>query len=456
MGASWVSDTVVNSTSVGNRFFPWICATGGRAFVSWYDRRDASSANADLTAYYRASVLDTGNSLAVRDEANVSGVNDPECMQGFPSNVSAPVEEQACADLPGSPSNPITVAQCCTGTSPCTPLTPAVFCDPRFPNCPSGSTCSAGRGSQPEFGNYDGNACASGQLFMIWASTTPPLDIQCTAIGRACRLPNECCQGSTCIAGVCAPPTTGGGTSCKPSLGAACANSSSCCSAVCRQGQCACLSNGAACSSSANCCSGTCQAGQCMQAVEVYTNSATMCHGSVCEQDQACTGAGCCDGPQACGQACCAAPIPYCAGGTCCSQPACGNAGCCDPGVCVHTSSGPTCCSKEAACGDQCCSTPGSCMFAVPLLGPTCGCQAPDTLCTNVSPDGTKTTECCENDSEVHYTCMTFEPTADGTGGGNHCCDEAHACGSVCCPFQDTCVAGADGNLTCQSPSGIQ
>jgi hypothetical protein len=49
-GKTWPQDIVLNRSSSGHRFFPWICTTNGIAFVTWYDRRAATASRPDLTA----------------------------------------------------------------------------------------------------------------------------------------------------------------------------------------------------------------------------------------------------------------------------------------------------------------------------------------------------------------------------------------------------------------------
>ena len=42
----------LNAGIPGPRFMPWVCTTGGEAFVTWYDRRNATAGQNDLTDYF--------------------------------------------------------------------------------------------------------------------------------------------------------------------------------------------------------------------------------------------------------------------------------------------------------------------------------------------------------------------------------------------------------------------
>jgi hypothetical protein len=251
---SWPGDVIVNTTSSGSRFFPWLCTTNGTAYVSWYDRRDATTTAPDLTAYYRSSVVDTGT-LNVGAETNVSGVDDVECNPGFPQGARSSFEETGCSnDLPGSASNPVTAGECCPSGSapPCsTSTTPTTFCDFRFPStCPSGTVCQAGDPSfagGPKYGDYNGNGCAQGVLYMAWSSTTAPVGLGCSLAGTACTTSANCCSGSgTCVGSLCSPS---GST---------------------------CTANGSTCTSGSQCCAGSCVGGTCLPNVAVFEGSSAV------------------------------------------------------------------------------------------------------------------------------------------------------------------------------------
>jgi hypothetical protein len=255
-GATWVRDSIVNTTGNGRRYFPWICSSAGTKFVTWYDRRNSTAAKPDLTAYYRSSVSDNGsaNTVGIGTELNVSGVDDPQCAAGFVSGVSGAVEEAGCKNLPAGvvQGGTCQLAVCPTGVAP--PCGTGNACDFRASNpCPTtGESCVVG-GGQPMYGDYNGAACAQGALFMAWASSTPPKGVACFVNGLPAASASSCCSGNL-SAGFCAPTAAG------------------------------CVGNGASCAGGGTCCSasinGRCQAGVCLPAVSMYTGSS--CIGPAC------------------------------------------------------------------------------------------------------------------------------------------------------------------------------
>jgi len=115
------------------RFMPWVCSTGGAAFVSWYDRGAAIGApRNDLSDYLLGSVLGRGGSLSAGPIVNLSGNPDPQCKSGFPCGSRGDANAMACMVAPTS-----------------------------------GGGC-------PKYGDYNGNACAAGRVYTAWASATPP------------------------------------------------------------------------------------------------------------------------------------------------------------------------------------------------------------------------------------------------------------------------------------------
>lgn len=171
----------VNNAVPGRRFMPWVCSTGGEAFVSWYDRRAATpcaappcpGTNNDLTDYFasRAS-LDAGGNLVAGSEfrVNPAGSTDPQCASGWPCQVRNQNDSQSCSIQPQ------TGGRCCTAT-PCVAGDSQQACDfDAGPACPNaGETCRADpQAGCPKYGDYNGNACIVGRLFNIWASATPP------------------------------------------------------------------------------------------------------------------------------------------------------------------------------------------------------------------------------------------------------------------------------------------
>ena len=131
-GAHWPRSQTVNSGATARRYMPWVCALGGTAFVSWYDRRAATSTNPDRTDYFLGSVFAGPGALQSGQEENLSGNPDPECATAFPCGARSSADFTACST---------------TGTV--------------------GSGC-------PKFGDYNGAACGGGRVYSAWASATAP------------------------------------------------------------------------------------------------------------------------------------------------------------------------------------------------------------------------------------------------------------------------------------------
>ena len=255
-GSNWTRDSIVSTNGNGRKYFPWVCSTVGKKFVTWYDRRGSSAANPDLTAYFRSSVFDNGSASAVGigPEFNVSGVNDPQCAPGFFGGVRGAVEQTQCNNLPaGFIQGGTCQATCAAGAVP--PCGSANACDFRAsPACAAPlETCTPG-GGIPKYGDYNGAACALGTLFVAWASATPPKGAVCIVNGLPSATAAKCCSG-----------IRSGGT-CAPSVAACTANGG-----ACGPGLQACCSSGA---------TGQCQAGTCMPVIAMYTGSS--CIGPGC------------------------------------------------------------------------------------------------------------------------------------------------------------------------------
>lgn len=260
-GKTWTRDSIVSTNGTGRKYFPWICSTVGKNFVAWYDRRGSSAANPDSTAYYRASVFDNGStsSVGIGPEVNVSGVNDAQCLPGFPNQVRGAVEQTGCTNLPpGFIQGGTCQFTCAPGAAP--PCGSGRACDFRAANpCPPlpppapAETCVAGNNGVPKYGDYNGAACALGTFFVAWASATPAVGAACLVNGLPSATAAQCCSG-----------VLSGGT---------CAASAA-----------ACVANGGACGPGAACCSATaggrCQAGVCMPGITMYTGSS--CIGPGC------------------------------------------------------------------------------------------------------------------------------------------------------------------------------
>jgi hypothetical protein len=265
-GTSWTIDPFpLNTVPTGHRFSPWLCATNGIVYATWYDRRDASTTNSDPTAYFQTSFSDTTSSgtPVMGTEVNVSGgpsFDDPQCTSGFYTNLGSLAavwlsgEETLCTDLPALPTE--VLAGACTscpdkaGLTVCGSGTP---CDLRAgaTPCPSGETCSPQKGI-PKYGDYNGAACAGGQLFMSWASAVAPQGINCAVAGAPCTTLGDCCAGTRCLGGFCS------------SFGSSC------------------LGNGTACTNSSSCCSFNCLGGTCEASVSIFSSSTAVTTNTTC------------------------------------------------------------------------------------------------------------------------------------------------------------------------------
>ncbi len=167
------------------RFMPWVCTTGGRALVSWYDRRAATPCpvppcpvNNDLTEFFGGSAsLDGGGNLVSGGEFRISDVVDAQCCasgadatcaSAWPTGVNATGDSESCWAQPQLGGRCGTVTPCCAAADSANP------CDfTSGPACPGAETCRVGRGG-PKYGDYNGNACGAGRLFAAWASSTSP------------------------------------------------------------------------------------------------------------------------------------------------------------------------------------------------------------------------------------------------------------------------------------------
>jgi hypothetical protein len=188
-GNSWSTPIQVNNSIPARRFMPWACSVGGTAYVSWYDRRNASPITNDATDYFATSVAPSGGTLVAASDyqINAPATSDPQCgiptPGGFwPAPVSAPSYSESCYAQPqfggvcGTASPPVSgdIQVPCDFATELTSTNTA---------CPTGSngaeTCQSSRG-RPKYGDYNGNACAAGRFYTVWGSataqpgTTPP------------------------------------------------------------------------------------------------------------------------------------------------------------------------------------------------------------------------------------------------------------------------------------------
>jgi hypothetical protein len=233
-GATWSSShaATLSASSTARRFMPWLCTVDGLANVTWYDRRAATTMDNDLTDYYGATACVTISDTIHRDEfqINTAGSADAQCRAGstvgspqsWLKGSRAPADSICCSQQPElggkckhSPNNPG------DSNTPCNMASAAIV--PQCPttginNCPKGETCQTDGGG-PKYGDYNGNACAAGRLYSVWASGTPPpgqtatghvdLYFQASSIGTCCGqrfqscCRNGCAGGLTCSEGKC-------------------------------------------------------------------------------------------------------------------------------------------------------------------------------------------------------------------------------------------------------------
>jgi hypothetical protein len=167
-GASFPRSVRVNSAVTGRRYMPWISTYGGIAVVSWYDRRNATVANNDLTRFFIGGAAVRGPNLQALTEQDLSGTNDAECST-WPCATNATTDSESCSVQPE-------LAGRCMVTWGPPPVGSGTPCDFSTPACPVGESCLFNRGC-PKYGDYNGNAAAAGRLYSAWASATPPASV---------------------------------------------------------------------------------------------------------------------------------------------------------------------------------------------------------------------------------------------------------------------------------------
>ena len=169
-GANWGAAVRVSSSSNGRRYEPWVCATGGTAFVSWLDRRTATTTSNDLTDYFSSSAFLSGGVLTPGADFRINGAADPQCASGWPCLTRSANDSESCSTQPQlagtcrhSPNNNSDSNMSCD------------FSGTDATVCPMGETCQGGGGC-PKYGDYTGNACVLGRLYNVWPSGTnqPP------------------------------------------------------------------------------------------------------------------------------------------------------------------------------------------------------------------------------------------------------------------------------------------
>ena len=156
-GVNWRAAVTINTNITTRRFMPWACASGGSAFVTWYDRRAATAANNDLTDYFAASAgLSGGNLVPNNDEFKISTTSDPQCNL-WPAAPRSTWDSENCSVQPEN------AGRCSVSTN--------IRCDfsGDGTQCPMGETCQTGGGA-PKYGDYNGNACVLGRFYTVFAS----------------------------------------------------------------------------------------------------------------------------------------------------------------------------------------------------------------------------------------------------------------------------------------------
>jgi hypothetical protein len=164
-GNTWSSPVQVNqgtSGSGGRRFQPWVCATGGTAYVSWYDRRNSVSGTNDLTDYFSSSAFDSPG-LTGGSDFQIDTNGDPQCATGWPCLSRSPNDSESCSVQPQL------AGQC--GHSPAQNTDSHIACDYSSTVCPGTESCQGGGGC-PKYADYTGNACLLGRLYNAWPSAT--------------------------------------------------------------------------------------------------------------------------------------------------------------------------------------------------------------------------------------------------------------------------------------------
>jgi hypothetical protein len=156
-GVNWRAPVTINTNVTTRRFMPWACASGGSAFVTWYDRRAATAPNNDLTDYFAASAgLSGGNLVPNNDEFKISTTSDPQCNL-WPAAPRSTWVSENCSVQPEN------AGRCSVTTN--------IRCDfsGDGTQCPAGETCQTGGGA-PKYGDYNGNACVLGRFYTVFAS----------------------------------------------------------------------------------------------------------------------------------------------------------------------------------------------------------------------------------------------------------------------------------------------
>lgn len=193
-GATFSGPVTLNGGGAARRYMPWLCATRGTAYVTWYDRRNATGPSNDLTDYFGASAVRSGGNLNAGAEfqLNDSSTSDAECLAGqvvgspasWPGGSRAKPDSTTCSEQPElagfcgtggcGAGNTCPAGQTCDGNTGICRNGAAQFCDFNTTVCANANdSCQLWGGGAPKYGDYNGNACAQGHLYAVWASATP-------------------------------------------------------------------------------------------------------------------------------------------------------------------------------------------------------------------------------------------------------------------------------------------
>jgi hypothetical protein len=163
-GTTWNTAVQINGGGNARRFMPWVCAVEGKANVAWFDRRNATAANNDLTDYFGGSASVIAGTLTAGTEFRISTASDPQCST-WPCAPRATADSESCSVQPQ-------LAGVCCAAGPNCPGSRARCDFSSGPACPNaGETCSLGGGC-PKYGDYNGSTCAFGRFYTIWPSAT--------------------------------------------------------------------------------------------------------------------------------------------------------------------------------------------------------------------------------------------------------------------------------------------
>jgi len=170
-GKTFLRKVTVSDSVARRRFMPWICATRSVAYLGWYDRYYATTANNDFTRYFGASVASDGANLVANTVFDFSGVDDAQCRLWpcAPGQTSYATTCSVQPQLAGFCTKPAG-KRCAYG---------------RTSDCDPGATCQTARGC-PKYGDYNGIACAAGNVYRAWAAAAPPPGV--TAPGTSVKL----------------------------------------------------------------------------------------------------------------------------------------------------------------------------------------------------------------------------------------------------------------------------